>query len=81
MSATAFQRMRREQASKNQEPEQNNLNDMSVEQLIEYAKVNCIDIGNSSSLKGILKKIQEAEKFADEKELEQVQEPKQEPEQ
>ena len=89
MSATAFQRMRREAEAKakasqkqvekvenkevadevdNQEQEtfvqadtSINLDDMSVEELIQYANEHGIDIGSSSSQKGILKKIKEAE--------------------
>jgi len=34
--------------------------EMTVEELIAYAKENSIDIGNSTSVKGILKKITEA---------------------
>lgn len=37
------------------------LNDMSVEELTQYAKEHGIDIGNASSQKGILKKIKEVE--------------------
>lgn len=36
---------------------------MDVEQLKAYAKEKGIDIGNSTSLKGIIKKIEEAEKL------------------
>lgn len=98
MSATAFQRMRREAEAKakasqkqadevenkevvNQVEEQQatdevdkqeqeafeqsetgiNLDDMSVDELIQYAEEHGIDIGSASSQKGILKKIKEAE--------------------
>lgn len=100
MSATAFQRMRREAEAKakasqkqiedvenkeiadqadkgvqqeadgqvNQEQQEADqaditikLNDMSVEELTQYAKEHGIDIGNASSQKGILKKIKEVE--------------------
>ncbi|WP_455715433.1 hypothetical protein [Anaerosporobacter sp.] len=84
MSATAFQRMRREAEAKAKasqihveesqeqtdqedqtEVEQNdadiNLDDMSVEELTQYATEYGIDIGNATSQKGILKKIKEVE--------------------
>lgn len=70
MSATAFQRMRREadakaKASQQQgvEPGEDDivLNAMSVEELIQYANEQSIDIGNATSQKGILKKIKESE--------------------
>lgn len=43
------------------------LTDMTVEELTAYAKEKSIDIGNSTSQKGILKKIQDAENVQDEK--------------
>ncbi len=43
------------------------LTDMTVEELTAYAKEKAIDIGNSTSQKGILKKIQEAENVPNEK--------------
>ena len=67
MSATAFQRMRREKAL-NEQVEENTaegtseLGNLSVEELKAYAEEKGIDIGQSTSQKGILKKIQEAEK-------------------
>ena len=67
MSATAFQRMRREKAL-NKQVEANaadstsELANLSVEELKAYAEEKGIDIGQSTSQKGILKKIQEAEK-------------------
>lgn len=67
MSATAFQRMRREKAL-NKQVEVNaadgtsELANLSVEELKAYAEEKGIDIGQSTSQKGILKKIQEAEK-------------------
>lgn len=69
MSATAFQRMRREAEAKAKASQQQVdpgaddivLNAMSVEELIQYANEHNIDIGNASSQKGILKKIKEAE--------------------
>lgn len=70
MSATAFQRMRREaeakaKASQQQESEHSegdiNFNDMSIEELTQYANEHGINIGNASSQNGILKKIKEAE--------------------
>lgn len=67
MSATAFQRMRREKAL-NKQVESNaadstsELANLSVEELKAYAEEKGIDIGQSTSQKGILKKIQEAEK-------------------
>ena len=68
MSATAFQRMRREVEEKakvsQEDVESSNeekLNFMSVEELTQYAKEHGIDIGNATSQKGILKKIKEVE--------------------
>lgn len=72
MSATAFQRMRREaeakaKASQQQEEQVEpgedgiDFNAMSVEELTQYANEHGIDIGNASSQKGILNKIKEAE--------------------
>lgn len=68
MSATAFQRMRREaeakaKASNIKAQEKNNikLDDMSIEELTEYAIKHSIDIGSATSQKGILKKIKEVE--------------------
>lgn len=43
----------------------NKLENMNVEQLKDYAKEHSIDIGNSTSVNGILKKIKDAEKQAD----------------
>ena len=62
MSATAFQRMRREKALNEQVKESADENNLSVEELKAYAEEKGIDIGQSTSQKGILKKIQEAEK-------------------
>ena len=67
MSATAFQRMRREKALNEQVKESadentSELANLSVEELKAYAEEKGIDIGQSTSQKGILKKIQEAEK-------------------
>ena len=71
MSATAFQRMRREKTlekalnEKVKESADENtaeLANLSVEELKAYAEEKGIDIGQSTSQKGILKKIQEAEK-------------------
>lgn len=53
MSVTAFQRMRREKASK----EAKRLADMTIEELKQYAKSNNIDIGKATSQSGILEKI------------------------
>lgn len=73
MSATAFQRMRREAEAKakasqkeinvEEQQEESNymLDEMSVEELIQYANEHCINIGSATSQKGILKKIKEAE--------------------
>lgn len=78
MSATAFQRMRREAEAKakayQQQEEQElqkqesehseegiNLDEMSVDELTQYATEHGIDIGNATSQKGILNKIKEAE--------------------
>lgn len=68
MSATAFQRMRREAEEKakvsQEDVESSNeekLNSMSAEELTQYAKEHGIDIGNATSQKGILKKIKEVE--------------------
>lgn len=67
MSATAFQRMRREKALNEQVKESadentSELANLSLEELKAYAEEKGIDIGQSTSQKGILKKIQEAEK-------------------
>ena len=66
MSATAFQRMRREKALNEQKEAvsdtQKELKDMSVEELTAYAKKKEINIGQATTQAGILKKIQEAEK-------------------
>ncbi|MGE4214137.1 MAG: hypothetical protein AB7E42_05085 [Anaerotignaceae bacterium] len=43
-----------------EEIKEKSLEEMSVEELMAYAKENSIDIGNSTSAKGILKKITEA---------------------
>lgn len=63
MSATAFQRHRRERAKKreiiNLEPK--NLDELSAEELKAYAAQNGIDIGKSTSVDGILKKIKAAQ--------------------
>lgn len=68
MSATAFQRMRREaeakaKASNMKAKEKNDikLDDMTVEELTQYAIKQGIDIGSATSQKGILKKIKEVE--------------------
>lgn len=67
MSATAFQRHRREQAkklktkkseqAKDNNSETVNLAELSIEDLKAYATQNGVDIGNASSAKGIIKKI------------------------
>lgn len=66
MSATAFQRIRREAASKkeieNSPGEEKQLSEMDIEELRAYAEKNNIDIGKSTSTSGILEKIQAAEK-------------------
>ena len=73
MSATAFQRIRREAEAKakassmkaqkleEQQKADIKLDDMSVEELTQYAIKQGIDIGSATSQKGILKKIKEAE--------------------
>ena len=65
MSATAFQRMRREIAKRKieieQEVEGKPLDEMDLAELKAYAFEKGIEIGNSNTIKGILKKIQEAE--------------------
>lgn len=63
MSATAFQRMRRETAIKKATKEKTsiNLDDMEVEELKEYAEKNNIDIGKSTSKAGILEKIKKVQ--------------------
>lgn len=48
-----------------QEEKPDLLSNMSVEQLIEFAKDNNIDIGNATSKAGILKKIHDISKPAD----------------
>ena len=71
MSATAFQRMRREKTlekalnekvKESVDENTSELANLSVEELKAYAEEKGIDIGQSTSQKGILKKIQEAEK-------------------
>ena len=71
MSATAFQRMRREKTlekalnekvKESADKNTSELANLSVEELKAYAEEKGIDIGQSTSQKGILKKIQEAEK-------------------
>ena len=64
MSATAFQRMRREAAAKKAAKEKTpiNLDDMEVEELKEYAEKHNIDLGKSTSKNGILEKIKASEK-------------------
>ena len=60
MSATAFQRMRREAAKKEivNSPEiEKELSKMTVEELKEYAQKRNIDIGKATSQSGILEKI------------------------
>lgn len=57
MSATAFQRMRREAALRAASVD---LEDMEVEQLIAYAEKAGISLGKSTSKEGILKKIKDA---------------------
>ena len=66
MSATAFQRMRREAAKKEivNIPEiEKELSKMTVEELKEYAQEKNIDIGKATSQSGILEKIKEVEKL------------------
>lgn len=67
MSATAFQRMRRERAFK-ESSLLKNIDDMNAEELIWYAEKNNIDIGRSTSKSGILKKIKESESGVTEQE-------------
>lgn len=65
MSATAFQRMRREAAKKeivNSTEIEKELSKMTVEELKEYAQEKNIDIGKATSQSGILEKIKEVEK-------------------
>ena len=71
MSATAFQRMRREKTlekalnekvKESADKNTSELANLSLEELKVYAEEKGIDIGQSTSQKGILKKIQEAEK-------------------
>ena len=71
MSATAFQRMRREKTlekalnekvKESADENTSELASLSLEELKAYAEEKGIDIGQSTSQKGILKKIQEAEK-------------------
>ena len=71
MSATAFQRMRREKTlekalnekvKESADENTSELANLSVEELKAYAEEKGIDLGQSTSQKGILKKIQEAEK-------------------
>ena len=65
MSATAFQRMRREAAKKEivNSPEiEKELSKMTVEELKDYAQEKNIDIGKATSQSGILEKIKEVEK-------------------
>ena len=71
MSATAFQRMRREKTlekalnekvKESADENTSELANLSLEELKAYANEKGIDIGQSTSQKGILKKIQEAEK-------------------
>ena len=61
MSATAFQRMRREAAFKNKiennSVTEKDLSDMKVDELKEYAQKRNIDIGKATSQSGILEKI------------------------
>lgn len=54
--------------SKGYKVEVSSLDEMNVDELKEYAEKKGIDIGQSTSQKGILKKIQEAEKPKDEPE-------------
>lgn len=66
MSATAFQRMRREAAKKEivNSPEiEKELSKITVEELKEYAQEKNIDIGKATSQSGILEKIKEVEKL------------------
>lgn len=66
MSATAFQRMRREAAKKeivNSQEIEKELSKMTVEELKEYAQEKNIDIGKATSQSGILEKIKEVEKL------------------
>lgn len=66
MSATAFQRMRREAAAKkemkNKPGKEKQLSEMDIEELKAYAEEKEIDIGKATSQAGILEKIIEAEK-------------------
>ena len=66
MSATAFQRMRREAAVKkeieNKPSEEKQLSEMNADELKAYAEKNNIDIGKATSKSGILEKIQSVEK-------------------
>ncbi len=51
-----------EEAKVDNESDENEFKGKSVEELKAYAEEHCIDIGNSTSINGILKKIQEAQK-------------------
>ena len=66
MSATAFQRMRRNLSTKKVIDEkldiEKDLSEMEVDDLIAYAQKRNIDIGKATSKSGILEKIKEAEK-------------------
>lgn len=62
MSATAFQRMRREQEEKKinetvAEARVKKIEDMTIGELKSYANEHSIDIGKAATAEGILKKI------------------------
>lgn len=72
MGLAAFNRMRKQQEESNKNKDDGiksppvdgdpkELKEMTVEELTAYAKEKGIDIGNSTSVKGILKKIQDSE--------------------
>jgi len=70
MGLAAFNRMRKQQEELNKnkispvtdnDSEKKSLKDMTVDELKLYAEEKGIDLGNSTSQKGILKKIQDAE--------------------
>lgn len=51
-----------EEAKVDNESDENEFKGKTVEELKAYAEEHCIDIGNSTSINGILRKIQEAQK-------------------
>lgn len=57
MSATAFQRKRREDKLKNQTPKVKTLKEMTVKELMSFAKDNNISLGELKKKEDILQKI------------------------